>query len=323
MIEVDSLSKHYRIHERPPGLVGSLKAVLRRRYRTIRAVDAITFHIAPGEIVGFLGPNGAGKTTTLKMLAGLLYPTAGTATVLDHVPWQRERVFLQQIALVMGQRNQLQWDIPAIDSFALNQAIYRIDPPAYRRTLGELTDLLDLGPLLTKPVRTLSLGERMKCELAAALLHSPRVLFLDEPTIGLDVTSQRRIRAFIAEYNRRYEATVLLTSHYMADVEALCRRVILIHRGQILFNGNLRELAQRFSSYKTITVQTADGVSSLASFGEVIAAEEGQVKLRVHKAATARVVHRLLEERAINDLTIEDPPIDEVIEQVFAQEVVA
>src|SRR5713101_7307708 len=259
MIEVDSLSKHYRIHERPPGLVGSLKAVLRRRYRTIRAVDAITFHIAPGEIVGFLGPNGAGKTTTLKMLAGLLYPTTGTATVLGYIPWRRERAFLQQIVLVMGQRNQLQWDIPAIDSFALNQAIYRIDPPAYRRTLGELTDLLDLAPLLTKPVRTLSLGERMKCELAAALLHRPRVLFLDEPTIGLDVTSQRRIRAFIAEYNRRYEATVLLTSHYMADVEALCRRVILIHHGQILFDGNLRELAQRFSSYKTITVQTADG----------------------------------------------------------------
>ncbi len=171
------------------------------------------------------------------MLAGLLYPTAGTATVLDHVPWRRERVFLQQIALVMGQRNQLQWDIPAIDSFALNQAIYCIDPPAYRRTLGELTDLLDLGPLLTKPVRTLSLGERMKCELAAALLHRPRVLFLDEPTIGQDVTSQRRIRTFIAEYNRRHEATALLTSHYMADVEALCRRVILIHHGQILFAG--------------------------------------------------------------------------------------
>jgi ABC-2 type transport system ATP-binding protein len=257
------------------------------------------------------------------MLAGLLYPTTGTATVLDYVPWRRERAFLQQIALVMGQRNQLQWDIPAIDSFALNQAIYRIDPSAYRRTLDELTELLDLAPLLTKPVRTLSLGERMKCELAAALLHRPRVLFLDEPTIGLDVTSQRRIRAFIAEYNRRNEATVLLTSHYMADVEALCRRVIVIHHGQILFDGNLRELAQRFSSYKTITVQTPDEPSSLASFGEVISREEGQVKLRVPKAATASVVQGLLEECAISDLTIEDPPIEQVIEQIFAQGVVA
>jgi len=322
VIDVCDLGKHYTVSRRDAGLKAALRSVVRHATSEVVAVDGITFHLAAGEIVGFLGPNGAGKTTSLKMLAGLLYPTTGTATVLGYVPW-RERAFLQQIALVMGQRNQLQWDIPAVDSFALNQAVYRINPPAYRRTLGELTDLLDLGPLLTKPVRTLSLGERMKCELAAALLHSPRVLFLDEPTIGLDVTSQRRIRAFIAEYNRRYEATVLLTSHYMADVEALCRRVILIHRGQILFNGNLRELAQRFSSYKTITVQTADGVSSLASFGEVISAEEGQVKLRVHKAATARVVHRLLEERAISDLTIEDPPIDEVIEQVFAQEVVA
>ena len=258
-ISVHNLGKHFTVPRRNAGLKAALRSVVRRATSEVVAVDGITFNIAPGEIVGFLGPNGAGKTTTLKMLAGLLYPTAGTATVLDHVPWRRERVFLQQIALVMGQRNQLQWDIPAIDSFALNQAIYRIDPPTYRRTLGELTDLLDLGPLLTKPVRTLSLGERMKCELAAALLHRPRVLFLDEPTIGLDVTSQRRIRTFIAEYNRRHEATALLTSHYMADVEALCRRVILIHHGQILFDGNLRELAQRFSSYKTITVQTADG----------------------------------------------------------------
>ncbi len=322
-IDVCDLGKHYTVSRRDAGLKAALRNVVRRATSEVVAVDGITFHLAPGTIVGFLGPNGAGKTTTLKMLAGLLYPTTGTAAVLGYVPWRRERAFLQQIALVMGQRNQLQWDIPAIDSFALNQAIYRVDPPVYRRTLDELTDLLDLGPLLTKPVRTLSLGERMKCELAAALLHRPRVLFLDEPTIGLDVTSQRRIRTFIAEYNRRYEATVLLTSHYMADVEALCRRVIVIHRGQILFDGDLRELAQRFSSYKTITVQTPDEVSGLASFGEIISAEEGLVKLRVPKAAAARIVQRLLEEHAISDLTIEDPPIEQVIEQVFAQEVIA
>lgn len=323
VIDVCDLGKLYTVTRRDAGLKAALRSVVRRATSEVVAVDGITFHLAPGEIVGFLGPNGAGKTTTLKMLAGLLYPTTGTATVLDYVPWRRERAFLQQIALVMGQRNQLQWDIPAIDSFVLNQAIYRIDPSAYRRTLGELTDLLDLGPLLTKPVRTLSLGERMKCELAAALLHRPRVLFLDEPTIGLDVTSQRRIRTFIAEYNRCNEATVLLTSHYMADVVALSRRVIVIHRGQILFDGNLRELAQRFSSYKTLTVQTPDAVSSLASFGEIISAEEGQVKLRVPKAATASVVQRLLEECAISDLTIEDPPIEQAIEQVFAQEGIA
>jgi ABC-2 type transport system ATP-binding protein len=315
-IDVCDLGKRYTVSSRDAGLKAALRSVVRRVTSEVVAVDGITFHLAAGEIVGFLGPNGAGKTTTLKMLAGLLYPTTGTATVLGYVPWRRERAFLQQIALVMGQRNQLQWDIPAIDSFALNQAIYRIDAPAYHRTLGELTELLDLGPLLTKPVRTLSLGERMKCELAAALLHRPRVLFLDEPTIGLDVTSQRRIRTFIAEYNRRYEATILLTSHYMADVEALCRRVIVIHCGQVLFDGDLRELAQRFSSHKTITVQTSDEVSSFAAFGEIIPAEEGQVKLRVHKAAAARVVQRLLEEHAISDLTIEDPPIEQVIEQV-------
>ncbi len=322
-IDVCDLGKRYTVSRRDAGLKAALRSVVRRASSEVIAVGGITFHLAAGEIVGFLGPNGAGKTTTLKMLAGLLYPTTGTAAVLGYVPWRRERAFLQQIALVMGQRNQLQWDIPAIDSFALNQAVYRIDAPAYRRTLGELTELLDLGPLLTKPVRTLSLGERMKCELAAALLHRPRVLFLDEPTIGLDVTSQRRIRTFIAEYNRRYEATILLTSHYMADVEALCRRVIVIHRGQVLFDGDLRELAQRFSSCKTITLQTPDEVSSLAAFGEIISAEEGQVKLRVRKAATARVVQRLLEEHAISDLTIEDSPIEQVIEQVFAQEVIA
>jgi viologen exporter family transport system ATP-binding protein len=305
-IDMCKLSKCYTVSRRDAGLKAALRSVVRRATSRVVAVDGITLHLAPGEIVGFLGPNGA-----------------GTATVLDYVPWRRERAFLQQIALVMGQRNQLQWDIPAIDSFALNQAIYRIDPSAYRRTLDELTELLDLAPLLTKPVRTLSLGERMKCELAAALLHRPRVLFLDEPTIGLDVTSQRRIRTFIAEYNRRNEATVLLTSHYMADVEALCRRVIVIHQGQILFDGNLRELAQRFSSYKTITVQTPDEPSSLASFGEVVSREEGQVKLRVPKAATASVVQGLLEECAISDLTIEDPPIEQVIEQIFAQGVVA
>jgi ABC-2 type transport system ATP-binding protein len=240
--------------------------------------------------------------------------------VLGYVPWKREKAFLRQITLVMGQRNQLVWDIPAIDSFELNRAIYRIPQTDYRRTLDELTDLLELGPLLNKPVRNLSLGERMKCEVAAALLHRPQVLFLDEPTIGLDVTMQRRIRTFVAEYNRRYGATVLLTSHYMADVEALCRRVVVIHHGKLLFDGELSSLVQRFTAHKTIVVQLGDCLADLSSYGQVVTCEDGYVTLRVPKAETARVTERLLADLPVVDLTVEDPPIEEVIEQVFAQE---
>lgn len=319
------LGKHYAVSEREAGLKAALCGIVRRTTRKVVAVEGVTFTLAPGEMVGFLGPNGAGKTTTLKMLAGLLHPTSGEATVLGYVPWRRERAFLRQIALVMGQRNQLMWDIPAIDSFALYQAIYGIDLRTYRRTLDELIDLLDLSPLLKKPVRTLSLGERMKCEIAAALLHRPRVLFLDEPTIGLDITIQRRVRTFISECNRRYEATALLTSHYMPDVEALCRRVIVIHHGHILFDGDLQALVQRFSSHKTITVQMSDGVPDLTRYGEIVTTVEGEgrVTLRVPKATVASIVQCLLAEQMITDLTIEDSPIEQVIEQVFAQEAIS
>ena len=320
-IHVRDLRKIYVVPEREAGLLAALRSLVRRRSRQVPAVDGITFDVAPGEIVGFLGPNGAGKTTTLKMLAGLLYPTSGEVTVLGHVPWRRERAFLRRITLVMGNRNQLVWDIPAIDSFELNRAIYRISAAEYRRTLDELVDLLELGPLLHKPVRNLSLGERMKCEIAAALLHRPQVLFLDEPTIGLDVTMQRRIRSFIAEYNRRYEATVLLTSHYMADVEALCRRVIVIHHGRLLFDGDLASLVQHFSPHKTIVVELEDEAVDLAAYGEVVARTDGRVTLRVPKSETASVTGRLLADLPIADLTVEDPPIEDVIEQVFAQEV--
>ncbi len=320
-IHVRDLRKVYVVPEREAGLLAALRSLVHRRSRQVPAVDGITFDVAPGEIVGFLGPNGAGKTTTLKMLAGLLYPTSGEVTVLGHVPWRRERAFLRRITLVMGNRNQLVWDIPAIDSFELNRAIYRIPTAEYRRTLDELVDLLELGPLLHKPVRNLSLGERMKCEIAAALLHRPQVLFLDEPTIGLDVTMQRRIRAFIAEYNRRYEATVLLTSHYMADVEALCRRVIVIHHGRLLFDGDLASLVQHFSPHKTIVVELEDERVDLAAYGEVVARTDGRVTLRVPKSETASVTGRLLADLPIADLTVEDPPIEDVIEQVFAQEV--
>jgi ABC-2 type transport system ATP-binding protein len=253
------------------------------------------------------------------MLSGLLHPSQGEIVVQGYAPWKRERAFLRQITLVMGQRNQLVWDIPALDSFELNRVIYRLAPADYRRTLDELTALLDLEPLLRKPVRNLSLGERMKCEVAAALLHRPQVVFLDEPTIGLDVTMQRRLRSFIAEYNRRFGATVLLTSHYMADVEALCRRVIVIHRGRILFDGDLSALVQQFTAHKTIVVQLGDCSDDLRRYGEVVSCEDGQATLRVPKAETARVTERLLADLPVIDLTVEDPPIEEVIERVFEQ----
>jgi ABC-2 type transport system ATP-binding protein len=316
-IEVRDLRKLYHIHERPPGVLASFRSLVKRQTKSIPAVDGIDFSVPPGEIVGFLGPNGAGKTTTLKMLAGLLHPSDGSVDVLGHVPYRRERAFLRQITLVMGQRNQLVWDIPASDSFELNRAIYRIPSDQYRQTLDELVDLLDLAPLLSKQVRGLSLGERMKCEVAAALLHRPRVLFLDEPTIGLDVTAQRRIRAFIGEYNRRHGATVLLTSHYMADVEALCKRVIVVHHGKLLFDGDLAQLVERFSPHKTIVLEL-EKEADLTPYGAVTQRDDGRVELRVPKSETARVTGRLLADLPIADLTVEDPPIEEVIEQVFA-----
>lgn len=319
-IHINNLCKTYIVPERETGVKAALQSLVHRHTKSIRAVENISFDLTHGEMVGFLGPNGAGKTTTLKMLSGLLHPTSGEVTVLGHVPWKREKTFLRQITLVMGQRNQLVWDIPARDSFELNRAIYRIPASDYHRILDELTELLELGPLLKKPVRNLSLGERMKCEIAAALLHRPSVVFLDEPTIGLDVTMQRRIRSFIAEYNRRFEATVLLTSHYMADVEALCKRIVVIHHGQLLFDGNLSKLVQRFTAHKIIVVQLEDFKTDLRAYGEVMSSADGHFTLKVPKADTARVTARLLADLPVIDLLVEDPPIEEVIEQVFMQE---
>ncbi len=319
-IHVADLRKLYNVPEREAGLRAALQSLFRRKSREVRAVDGISFDIAPGEVVGFLGPNGAGKTTTLKMLSGLLYPSSGDLNVLGYVPQRRERQFLRQIALVMGNRNQLQWDIPAIDSFELNRAIYHIPHAEFHRTRDEFLELLDLQDLVKKPVRNLSLGERMKMEITGALLHRPKVLFLDEPTIGLDITMQRRIRSFIAEYNQRYGATVILTSHYMADVEALCKRVIVIHHGRLLFDGDLEALTERFAAYKTIGVTLEDPTIDLAAYGEIIGREGGKVLLRVHKAETPRLTARLLADLPVADLTVEDPPIEDVIEQVFAQE---
>jgi ABC-2 type transport system ATP-binding protein len=303
VVHVDALEKVFRVPEREAGLRASVGSLFHRRWREVRAVDGVSFDVEAGEVVGFLGPNGAGKTTTLKMLSGLLHPTGGVARVLDHVPWKRERDYLRRMTLVMGNRNQLQWDLPALDSFDLNRAIYRLPREQFRETRDELVELLDVGDLVRKPVRQLSLGERMKVEVVGSLLHLPQVLFLDEPTIGLDVTMQKRIRSFVATYNERYGATVLLTSHYMADVEALCKRVIVIHHGRLLFDGRLDALADKFGAYKTIEAVLANGET---------------VSMQVPRDETSAATARLLAENEVHDLTVEDPPIEDVIEQVFA-----
>jgi ABC-2 type transport system ATP-binding protein len=317
-IRVHELRKTFRVPVREAGLRAAIKSLVRRESRDVQAVDGVSFEVEPGEVVGFLGPNGAGKTTTLKMLSGLLYPTSGEALVLGHVPSKREPALLRRITMVMGNRNQLQWDLPALDSFELIRAIYRLPAEQFRQTRDEFIELLELGDLVNKPVRNLSLGERMKVETVGALLHRPQVLFLDEPTIGLDVTMQKRIRSFVAEYNRRFEATVLLTSHYMADVQALCRRVVVIHHGRILFDGALTELASRFNATKTIGVVLKEGSVDLSAYGEVMATDDERVTLRVPRADAPEVTTRLLRDLPVADITIEDPPIEDVIEHVFA-----
>lgn len=322
-IVVRDLRKTYKVPEREAGLKAAIKSLVARKTKDVHAVDGISFHIEPGEIVGFLGPNGAGKTTTLKMLSGLLYPTAGELSVAGHLPQKRERDFLQQITLVMGQRSQLNWDIPAIDSYDLYRAIYGIPHEQFQRARDEMIEIMQLKELVKKPVRNLSLGERMKAEMVGALLHQPNILFLDEPTIGLDVTMQRRIRAFIQEYNQRTKATVLLTSHYMADVQALCKRVIVIHHGKLLFDGDLTALVERFSAMKTLVLTMSDmngRTPDMAQYGTVVNQEPNRVVLRVAKADAPQVTARLLADLPITDLTVDDPPIEEVIESVFATE---
>jgi len=318
-IQLNNLQKIYRVHEREAGAGASVRSLFHRKYKEVKAVEGVSFTVCPGEVVGFLGPNGAGKTTTLKMLAGLLHPTGGEARVLGRIPWKRERDLLRNISLVMGNRNQLMWDIPAMDSFLVNQAIYEIPPKQFRETLDELIALLDLEGLLKKPVRGLSLGERMKCELAAALLHRPSVLFLDEPTLGVDITMQGRIRQFVQEHNQRHGATVLLTSHYMADVTALCKRVIVIHKGKLLYDGDLAALTDRIAPFKLVRLdmETAEAVAEAEKYGDVVETEGNKVTLRVPRADTSTVVARLLSELPVLDLTVEDPPIEAVIEQVF------
>jgi ABC-2 type transport system ATP-binding protein len=319
---VDALSKTYLVPEREGGFRSAVRSFFRRKYRFVEAVKKVNFSIQSGEIVGFLGPNGAGKTTTLKMLSGLLHPSEGSARVLGFTPWERKREYLQSMTLVMGQRNRLSWDIPAADSFLLNQAIYRIPDDEYQKTLKELDELLELAPIIKKPVRNLSLGERMKCELAVGLLHRPRVLFLDEPTIGLDITAQARIRGFLQEYNRRNKATVLLTSHYMADVTALCERIIIIHHGEIRYDGGINALSRRIAPFKRIGVQLeCTDPCDLSCYGEVVPSENGTEKeyIQVPAEEVTMITTRILADLPVRDLTIEDPPIEDVIERAFME----
>ena len=319
MIEVRQLSKSYRVHKRPPGIAAALRSVLRRRYETVQAVEALSFEIAEGERVGFLGPNGAGKTTTLKVLAGLLHPSSGTVRVGSYVPHTRDPRFLQLITLVMGQKQQLLWDLPPAETYAMNRAIYDIPRAQAEETVRTLVELLEIGDLIRKPTRQLSLGERMKCELVAALLHRPRVLFLDEPTIGLDVSMQAKMRDFIRDYNEKFGAAVLLTSHYMDDVVALCPRVVVIDHGRLLYDGDLRELARKVRPDKHVTISLSAPVSpaDLARIGTVVSANGVQAVLSVPSAQASTAVRDALATLPIVDLTIEEAPLEDVMRELF------
>jgi ABC-2 type transport system ATP-binding protein len=315
------LCKTYRVAEKEPGLLGTLRHFVHRRQREVRAVHDVSFEVEPGEIVGFLGANGAGKTTTLKMLTELLRPSGGEAEVLGQVPFARSRAFLEQITLVMGQKQQLMWDLPAADSLRVNAAVYDIPDDEARRRIAELSELLGIGRELSQPVRKLSLGERMKCELMAALLHHPRLLLLDEPTLGLDINAQDAIRRFLGEYNQRYGATVLLTSHYMQDIVALCPRVILIHEGRLIYDGSLSGLIERFAPYRQVKVELAQPVSAetLARFGSVESCEGRSAVLIVDRSELTRTVERLLLELKPLDLAVTDPPVEQVVGRLFRE----
>jgi len=320
-ILTDRLSKSFQVKVRDPGLRGAIGALFRPRYREVRAVRDVSFSIQPGEIVAFLGPNGAGKTTTLKMLAGLLYPSGGRVEVAGFDPWTGGAPFKRRLALVLGNRQQLIWDLPAEETFQLNRAIYDIAESDYRERLAELVTLLELGDVVDKPVRQLSLGERMKCELATALLHRPPILFLDEPTLGLDVTAQDAIRRFLAAYRERHGATILLTSHYMQDVTALASRVLIINRGRLLYDGELDALVARISRTKRLELVLGDGVTQgdLARFGAVREFRFPNASLDVPREEAAATSARLLTALPVADLSIADPPIEEVIRQAFAE----
>ena len=322
-IEVQGLTKSFRTYKKAPGLGGAVRGLFSRQFESTTAVRDVNFRVEPGELVGFLGANGAGKTTTLKMLAGLLHPSGGTARVLGYVPWKREDGYRRQFALLLGQKNQLWWDLPARESLELNGKIYGLEPAAFQHTVDELTELLLVRDKLNVMVRELSLGERMKFELIAALLHRPKVLFLDEPTIGLDVISQKIVREFLREYNTNSGTTILLTSHYMADIEALCRRVIIIDKGTLFFDGQLSEVLDRFADFKLITIQ-CDAKKScpregLEKFGEVVEHTDASVKLKVKRDRVIAVCKALLDELPVTDIDIQEVPIEDIVRQIFTR----
>lgn len=323
-IEVQGLTKTYRTYKKAPGFRGAIRGLWKRDYETTHAAKDIRFAIEEGELVGFLGPNGAGKTTTLKMLAGLLYPTSGTARVLGYVPWERRDGYRRQFALLLGQKNQLWWDLPARESLELNSKIYGIPPEQFQRSVAEMSEMLDCKDKLSVMVRELSLGERMKMELIASLLHQPKILFLDEPTIGLDVVSQKTVRSFLREHNARRKTTILLTSHYMADIQELCRRVIIIDHGSIFFDGKLSEIIDRFADFKLITIQCESNSAAdralLSECGEVVDQSPTQIKLKVKRERVIPVCKSLLDLLPVKDIDIEEVPIEDIIRQLFARE---
>ncbi|EAW38061.1 ATP-binding cassette domain-containing protein [Lyngbya sp. PCC 8106] len=327
IIVAQQLSKVYPVAVKEPGLKGTLRHFFNRTYRQVQAVREVSFSLEAGEVVGFLGANGAGKTTTLKMLTGLIHPSSGVVKVAGYTPFERQSSFLHQITLIMGQKQQLIWDLPALDSLRINAAVYGISDSEFRSRLGELSEMLFLKEQLKQPVRKLSLGERMKAELLAALLHRPQVLFLDEPTLGLDVNAQVAVRQFLAEYNQRYHATILLTSHYMADITALCKRVILIHQGELIYDGNLEGLLERFSPYREVKIELANSPQEhpqafqniFAKYGEIESIQGQSVRLLVQRETLTNTIAEILAQMEVLDLTISDPPIEEVIGRVFSR----
>ena len=320
VIQLRGLRKSYRVYQKKEGLLASVRGLFHREYREVHAVKGIDLEVDEGEFVAFLGPNGAGKTTTLKLLSGVITPTEGEATVMGFVPWERDNEYRRRFALVMGQKNQLWWDLPAAESFRLHQQIYRLDPARYERTRDELTELLTVTDLLNQPVRELSLGERMKMELIAALLHEPEVLFLDEPTIGLDVVAQHNIQTFLKRFQEERQTTILLTSHYMKDIAALCRRVVIIAQGRLMYDGSLEGIVDRFSGHKVLTLQFADDhlPGDLARFGEPLDAQPPKARIKVERDRIAEVLASVLDGYTVVDVSVEDPPLEEVIAEAFA-----
>lgn len=319
IIKVDHLKRFYSVYKKEPGFIGSVKSFINRKYEDVKAVEDISFTIEKGELVGFIGPNGAGKTTTLKCLSGLLYPTSGKISVLGFEPYKREYDFLRKIGLIMGQKNQLWWDLPPTETFIVYKEIYGISDKEYKKVLKELVDLLGIQDILKIPVKRLSLGQRMKCELVASLIHKPQVLFLDEPTIGLDLVVQRNLRQFIKEYNRRYESTILLTSHYMGDVEELCKRIIIIDKGKILYDGLLNSLIKKYTFDKKLRILLRNKVKpeELAKFGEIINYSFPKAELSVKSEEVSKATGQILNKFQIEDLIIEEPEAEDIIREIF------